>query len=201
MEFLRIKGAIIQLEEGTIRPRARTDLLNAGDDEIVRTYNSEIRGILNFYSLAENYYKLSYFQYLMEWSCLSTLAKKHNVSAKQIRQKYRQGKSWSVPYTTKAGNKRIGILTVKDCKYGMMFTDQIHEYKPYKRKELWSRIAKNECECCGTKSELHCRVFTIRRLKDLGTEPWAELMRSMRRKTLIVCPACYNLIHSSHGIK
>jgi group II intron reverse transcriptase/maturase len=201
MEFLKKKGAIFQSEDGTIKPRARTDLLNAGDDEIVRTYNSEIRGILNYYNMAGNYHKLGYFRYLMEWSCLSTLARKHNVSAKQIRQKYRQDKSWSVPYTTKAGIKRIGIATMEDCKHSNTCMDVIGEYKPYKKKELWSRIAKNECEFCGTKSELHCRVFTVRRLKDLSTEPWAELMRSMRRKTLIVCPACFNLIHSSHGIK
>ena len=201
MEFLRKKGAIIQLEDGTIKPRSRPDLLNARDEEIVRTYNSEVRGILNYYNMAGNYYKLDYFRYLMELSCLFTLARKHNMSAKQMRQKYRQGKSWSVPYTTKAGTKRIGIASMEDCKNNRIPTDVIREYKPYKRKELWSRIAKNECEYCGTKSELHCRVFTVRRLKDLSTEPWAELMRSMRRKTLIVCPACYNLIHSSHGIK
>lgn len=201
MEFLRNKGAIIQLEDGTIKPRSRPDLLNARDDEIVRTYNSEVRGILNYYNLAGNYCKLNYFRYLMEWSCLLTLARKHNMSAKQMRQKYRQGKSWSVPYTTKAGIKRIGIATMEDCRNNRISKDEIREYKPYTRKELWNRIAKNECECCGTKSELHCRVFTVRRLKDLSTEPWAELMRSMRRKTLIVCPACYNLIHSSHGIK
>ena len=33
--------------KGTLRPRARTELFFARDDEIVRTYNSEIRGILN----------------------------------------------------------------------------------------------------------------------------------------------------------
>ena len=42
---------------------------------------------------------------------------------------------------------------------------------------------------------------TTRRLKDLGNEPWAVLMKAMRRKTLIVCPYCYNIIHSSHLFK
>jgi group II intron reverse transcriptase/maturase len=201
MAFLWNKKAILQKEDGSIVPRSRPELLFARDDEIVRTYNSEIRGLLNYYNKAGNFHKLYYFRYMMEWSCLCTLARKHNMSAKQIRQKYRSGKSWSVPYKTKAGTKRIGITTLDMCKCTNRCTDQLQEYKPYKKKELWMRIEKNICECCGIKSEVHCKVFAVRRLKDLSTEPWAELMRSMRRKTLIVCPACYSLIHSSHGIK
>lgn len=201
MVFLRDKKAVIQTEDGTIKPRGRADLIYARNDEIVRTYNSEIRGILNYYNMAGNYAKLNYFLYLMEWSCLCTLARKHNMSAKQVREKFRDGKSWSVPYTTKTGIKRISIVTLDSCKTTRKCTDALQNYKPYKKKELWKRIEVNVCECCGTKSEAHCKVFTVRRLKDLGNEPWAELMRTMRRKTLIVCPACFNLIHSSHVIK
>jgi group II intron reverse transcriptase/maturase len=200
MAFLWNKKAISVREDGSIKPRGRTELFGAKDEDIVRTFNSEIRGILNYYNMAGNYLKLSYFLYLMERSCLFTLARKHNMSAKQIRQKYRVGKSWSVPYKTKAGVKKIGIITLKDCKTSSC-NDQIQEYKPYKKKGLWKRIEANRCEYCGTKSEVHCKVFTVRRLKDLSDEPWAKLMRSMRRKTLIVCPACYNLIHSTHGIR
>ena len=194
MAFLWKKKVIIQRDDGSIKPRGRPELICARDDEIVRTYNSEIRGILKYYAIAGNYHKLGYFRYLMEYSCLFTLARKHNMSVKQIIQMYRTGSSWSVPYKTKSGIKRIGIVTLKECK-SKLCEDQIHEYKPYSKKELWKRIEENRCEYCGTKSEDHCKVFTVRRLKDLSSEPWAELMRSMRRKTLIVCPACYNLIH------
>ena len=201
MAFLWNKKVIKQSKDGKVRPTSRPELLGASDEDIVRTYNSEMRGILNYYNMAGNFSKLYYFHYLMEYSCLFTLARKHNTSVRKIRDKYRFGKSWAVPYKTKAGIKRIGIVTMDSCKNHRKCEDQIHEYKPIKKKELWKRIEKNECECCGTKSEVPCKVFTVRRLKDLGNEPWAELMRAMRRKTLVVCPACYNLIHSSHGIK
>lgn len=200
MTFLFNKRAIVQLEDGTIKPRGRTELICASDDEIVRTYNSEIRGILNYYNMAGNYHKLNYFRYLMEYSCLFTLARKHRMSIKQILRKYQDGHSWSVPYKTKAGIKRIGIVSMEECKT-KAYTDVIDEYKPYKKKELWRRLESNVCEYCGTKSENPCRIFAIRRLKDLRDEPWAEPMRAMRRKTLIVCPACYNLILYSHSFK
>jgi group II intron reverse transcriptase/maturase len=197
MPFLWNKNAIKQTEDGSIKPKGRKEYLFARDDEIVRMYNSEVRGILNYYNMAGNYNDLSYFRYLMEYSCLFTLARKHNMSTKQIIRKYRDGQSWSVPYYTKTGMKRIGIASLKDCKFRSQ-SDQIQTYKPYKRKELWRRIAANTCEYCGVKSEEHCKVFVTRRLKDLGDEPWANVMKVMRRKTLIVCPACYNLIHISH---
>lgn len=94
----------------------------------------------------------------------------------------------------------ISIVSMEECKT-KSYTDVINEYKPYKKKELWKRLESNVCEYCGTKSENPCRIFTIRRLKELRDEPWAEPMRAMRRKTLVVCPTCYNLILYSRSIK
>ena len=36
------------------RPMPRKDLMNRSDAEIVSTFNSEIRGLYNFYRIAEN---------------------------------------------------------------------------------------------------------------------------------------------------
>ena len=194
--YMLSKKAVIQRPDGTLRPRARTELLFARDDEIVRTYNSEIRGILNYYNKAGNYHKLGYFRYLMEYSCLYTLARKHNKSVRQIIRMYADNGSWSVPYKTKTGTKRIGLVSLDSCK-GSWVSDSIKEYQPYRVRELWRRISRNDCEYCGVHSEKHCKVFQVRRLKDLGTEPWAVTMKRMRRKTLVVCPACYNIIHNA----
>ena len=196
--FLLNKQAVRIEPDGTLRPIGRPKLMGAADVDIVRTYNSEIRGILNYYNMAGNYYLLAQFRYLMERSCLYTLARKHNKSARQIIEMYRGGHSWSIPYRTKTGEKKAEIVTLNQCKRAHDGSvDCIREYQPYTRKELWWRIAKNKCECCGVLSEKHCKVFTVRRLKDLGAAPWEVLMKSMRRKTLIVCPACFNLINSS----
>ncbi len=116
MAYLFKKGAIVQLPDGNIRPRHRKELLGKPDHEIVKTYNSETRGLLNFYSLASNYYKLSYFCYLMERSCLFTLAAKHKKSVRKYKNEHKVDKDnggWAVPYKTKSGEKKITAIKFK----------------------------------------------------------------------------------------
>ena len=61
-------------------------------------YNSEARGPCNFYNLACDYHTLDYFCYLMEYSCLKTIANKHKTSVRKIIRQYKDGKTWSIPY-------------------------------------------------------------------------------------------------------
>jgi len=72
----------------------------------VEQYNAEARGLCNYYNLACDYHTLDYFCYLMEYSCLKTIANKHKSSIRKIIRQYRDGKTWSVPYETKSGTKR-----------------------------------------------------------------------------------------------
>ena len=91
MPFLFGKSVIRQLRDGTIEPIARKYIFRCTDLEIVSTYNSELRGICNYYSIASNFNKLQYFEYLMEYSCLKTLAGKHESTSRKIIRKYRDG--------------------------------------------------------------------------------------------------------------
>ena len=73
-KFLFTKGIVEQKPDGTLFPIHRKPLVSNTDLEIIMTYNAELRGICNYYSMASNFSKLSYFAYLMEYSCLKTLA-------------------------------------------------------------------------------------------------------------------------------
>ena len=71
---------------------------------------------------------------------------------------------------------------------------------PYPRKELIQRLRRRDCELCETGATV--AVHQVAGLKELGKpgpgQPaWAALMARMRRKTLIVCEACHDLIHAS----
>lgn len=96
----------------------RTALLNQSDSEIVEQYNAEMRGLLNYYNLAVDYHTLDYFCYLMEYSCLKTIANKHKSTIHKIIRQYKDGKTWSVPYETKDGTKRVRPVKIADCKRG-----------------------------------------------------------------------------------
>ena len=86
------KIAIID-KDGKLKPMHRNALVNNTDLEIVDNYNAQTRGICNYYSMASNFGRLDYFVYLMEYSCLKTLARKHQRSIGQMIDKYRYGKT------------------------------------------------------------------------------------------------------------
>ena len=90
------KIAIID-KDGKFKPMHRNALVNNTDLEIVDNYNAQTRGICNYYSMASNFGRLDYFVYLMEYSCLKTLARKHQRSIGQMIDKYRYGKTWAIP--------------------------------------------------------------------------------------------------------
>ena len=193
--FLFAKKAIRQKPDGTFQPIHRTALLNLSDSEIVDVYNSEVRGLCNFYNLACDYHTLDYFCYLMEYSCLKTIANKHKTSIRKIIRQYKDGKTWSVPYETKSGTKYRRPLKIADCKRGFL-TDTIYQRKKYQWKStIRQRLNAHVCELCGTKTADLYEVHVVRNLNELGNSPWETVMKKKRRKTLVVCSECHRKIH------
>ena len=65
----------------------------------------------------------------MEYSCLKTLAGKHESTSRKIIRKYRDGNGgWGVPYQTKAGIKRRSFARFMDCKNTDLWTDKIIDF-------------------------------------------------------------------------
>ena len=61
-KFLFQKGVVTQRKDtGKMEPCKRNALIGITDLEIVDTYNAELRGICNYYSLASNYRNLNYY--------------------------------------------------------------------------------------------------------------------------------------------
>lgn len=196
--FLFAKKIIIQTSDGRFKPVHRAALLNMSDSEIVEHYNAEARGLLNYYNLAVDYHTLDYFCYLMEYSCLKTLACKHKSSVRKMIRQYKDGKTWSVPYETVKGTKRVRPVKVADCKKNkanaatdIVFSRTRYAWKSTIRQRLNARI----CELCGTRTAELYEVHVVRNLSELGDLDWELAMKAKRRKTLVVCPACHNRIH------
>ena len=205
VSFLKSKMVVKIDDDGKMIPIARTKLMNCTPEQIINTYNSETRGILNFYALSGNFDKLDYFVYLMEYSCLATLARKFNISTREVIHKYSYKGSWAIPYTTKAGKtKYIQFVTITGyTKPKVNNVDRINNFVPYRMKEIGSRIRKNICEICKVPAEndRSCKVLVVKRLKLLGNQPWERLMKQMHRKTLIVCPTCFKMIQESRCVR
>lgn len=203
-KFLFSNGIVKQRSDnGKLEPIHRPQLLNRTDLEIVTIYNAELRGICNYYGLASNFNKLIYFNYLMEYSCLKTLAGKHHSKVSKIRAMYKDGTGkWAVPYETKTGIKKMYFANYADCK-GKKFTDIVPQTaKNYSHDvtTLESRLKAKICEVCGCTESDRYEIHHVNKVKNLkGKSEWEKIMIAKRRKTIVVCHKCHMAIH--HGEK
>lgn len=203
-KFLFSNGIVKQRSDnGKLEPIHRPQLLNKTDLEIVTIYNAELRGICNYYGLASNFNKLIYFNYLMEYSCLKTLAGKHRSKVSKIRAMYKDGTGkWAIPYETKTGIKKMYFANYADCK-GKKFTDIVPQTaKNYSHDvtTLESRLKAKICEVCGCTENDRYEIHHVNKVKNLkGKSEWEKIMIAKRRKTIVVCHKCHMAIH--HGEK
>lgn len=199
--FLFKHGVVKQKENGELEPVHRNDLLRLTDLEIVSAYDAELRGICNFYYLAGNFYKLHYMSYLMEYSCLKTLAFKHRCTIGKIKEKFSDKKGgWCIPYETKKGMKYLYLSKHSDCAKGKEASDTIPDMTmihKHTRSTFESRLKAKTCELCGCTESRQYEIHHINKLKNLkGKEPWEVMMIAKRRKTIVVCYECHKKIHN-----
>lgn len=197
--FMLDNKIVIIDKDGKFKPMHRNALVNNTDLEIVDNYNAQTRGICNYYSMASNFGRLDYFVYLMEYSCLKTLARKHQRSIGQMIDKYRYGKTWAISYETKSGKRYMPIVRFTDmrAKRKSRYSQDIDKIvnPHYGFNELDKRISAKKCELCGAEN-IAFEIHHINKLKNLkGKEMWEKVMISRKRKTLVVCKKCHYKIH------
>ena len=199
MPFLFDKAAIRQNREGKILPAPRKYMYRCTDLEILMTYNWELRGLCNYYSIASNFARLDYLSYLMEYSCLKTLAGKHDSTTRKTISKYHiHGGGWGIPYETKKGRKHCVFADYTDAKDSDSFTDTIIPYairQINNRTTLEQRLSAKVCELCG-KVDVPLEIHHVNKVKNLkGKQQWEIVMIAKKRKTLAVCKDCHHKIH------
>jgi hypothetical protein len=199
MPFLFDKEIIRQTNDGKIEPVARKYLYRYTDLEIISSYNSELRGICNYYSIASNFARLDYFTYLMEYSCLKTLAGKHDSTSRKMVEKYHvKDCGWGIPYKTAKGQKYRMFAKYQDCKNADSFSDAIVDHAVRyagTRTTFEKRLASQTCELCG-KTDTPLEMHHVNKVKNLkGKQRWEIMMIAKKRKTLAVCKDCHHKIH------
>jgi len=192
------------------KPWHRPRLQNQDDYDIIRVYGAEYRGVVNYYLLAKDVWRLRTLRWYAETSMLKTLAAKHQSTVSKMANRYkaktatgdgprtcfearrkRRGKPDSVA--------RFGGINLRQDRRAVI-TDPAPPRVRVPRKELLARLHKRECELCETGSTV--AVHQVAGLRELGKpgdgQPaWAALMARMRRKTLIVCAPCHDWIHAN----
>jgi hypothetical protein len=192
------------------KPWHRPELQNLDDYNIVRTYGTEYAGVVNYYLLAQDVWRLRTLNWYAETSMLKTLAGKHNSSVAKMAARYKAKIETSSGLRTcfearkhREGRKdlvaRFGGIPLQQNRRAVIH-DPVPVLATYPRKELEKRLRRRECELCGTGKTVE--VHQVTGLKALGIpgpgQPaWATRMARMRRKTLIVCATCHEWIHAN----
>jgi Type II intron maturase len=192
------------------KPAARTALCNLDDYDIVATFGAEYRGIVQYYLLASDVWRLARLRWTAETSMLKTLAAKHKSTVSKVAAKHRAvvptphgmrtcfqarvDRDGKQPLVARFGG--IPLVRNKDA----TLIDRVPD-RPvtYPIKELTVRLHKGRCELCQQQGKV--QVHQIRKLAQLnqpGAEQpvWASVMVRKRRKTLVVCHPCHEAIHT-----
>jgi group II intron reverse transcriptase/maturase len=206
------------------KPQENKSLINYPVLDILYQYNAEIRGLYNYYCLANNVSKRLYkFKYFHYQSLLKTIANKEKSNRKKVIRKY------GIPVIRKTGTGTKNIIAVKyKTKKGekilTYFDDPIIHVNKIPKitfnpeylfcidgKQLIHRLTANECELCRYKGNIdEFEVHHIRKLKDLKMK-WKKrgkdvpkhvlIMSKINRKTLVVCKECHKKIHKGQNIE
>ena len=203
------------MEKG--KPIHRVELLQRSVAEIIVQYQTEFRGLVEYYKYAEDVHVLSSLKYVMEQSLTKTLAHKLKLTVSQVYRKYHttltvDGQAYKViqeTMQTETGTKTFtwgGIpLKRQPGPVTQPIADDIRAFKWSDRSDLVTRLLKGSCEICG--SDENIQVHHIRKLKDLKSQwkgrrekpEWIKRMIALSRKTLVVCTKCHQDIHHRPG--
>jgi group II intron reverse transcriptase/maturase len=192
------------------KPWHRSFLTNLTDYQIVGTYGAEYRGIIQYYLLAGDVFRLGRLRWVMVTSMLKTLAGKHRTSAMKMARKHQT--TILTPYgrrrcfevrVERQGRKplvaRFDGIPLRQQKRAVIADRLPAPTGHWKGTELIRRLRAGRCEICEERTRV--QVHQVRNLADLATpgqpQPaWAKLMAKRRRKTLVVCPPCHDSIHA-----
>lgn len=185
----------------------RPELTNDSDFSTISLYQSEYRGLVEYYRLAYNLHTLTELEGVMETSLTKTLAAKYRMSVPKVYEKYQaifpvDKKTYKVLQVTieREGKKplvaRWGAISLHWDIRASIKDEKM--FLGLGRSELEKRLLADTCEYCGTTGDVEqIEVHHIRALKDLKTydgrekPAWVKLMAARKRKTLVLCTTCH----------
>jgi hypothetical protein len=192
------------------KPEARTAMCNLDDYDIVRAYAAEYRGIVQYYLLATDVWRLARLRWVAETSMLKTLAAKHRSTVTTTAAKHKavvettHGKRTCFQARVDRDGKqplvaRFGGIPLVRQKDATLVDRVPNRPVTHPFKELTVRLRRGRCELCQEPGKV--QVHQIRKLAQLEPAgahqpPWKIVMARKRRKTLVVCHPCHDAIHA-----
>lgn len=189
--------------------------------EIISRFASEIRGLYNYYRMADNVaYQMGKFRYYHRSSLIKTIAHKMDKTAAQVVKEYKVDDTIGVIVKRKPPKKDVKYKYydggfekndfIEKANYNAFDPDIMPNNNRFvNRNGLIKRLVAHKCEHCGIESEdiTDFEVHHVKKLKDLKKkfkgkkQPpfWVQQMITRNRKTLVVCKKCHIKIHTTNS--
>lgn len=190
-----------QGETNVLTPRYVGRLVNISHEDILRYYNSVVRGILNYYSFVDNHKSLGSIVHGLKHSCALTLALKYKIRhrskvfkkfGKKLGSKDADGKV-TVCFNLPDTFKRTRTFLIKEPK-------RVEEVlaKKWNMKFTESAIGK---ECVVCQSSFSIEIHHIKRIKDLKKKAKVNFFKAqmiaIRRKQVPLCKEHHQKLHAN----
>lgn len=173
-------------------PTSIKKLFNLPIKDIITYGNLVLRGLLNNNQGCANYHKGSYIQYIVQFSIAKTIARKFDISMKQVFK--RMGKLLTHNYTDSKGKVksiRLAFLRSfkKDKDYVKKLLYKLKEPIQYKYDDT-NPLARN-CYICGNPHNHY--MFHRKKISSIKP-PYTPIIKEMiriNRRQLCLCQDCF----------
>lgn len=185
------------------QPKAVTKWIYMRPEEIILRYNAVIRDYLNYYSFTNNRNMLQRIIWILRFSAVFTLARKWNISPKQVFRKLGSNLTYKIEnktpkrFKTKSYSLDLGNLTIQPMKFDLINCERIIDPEKLKYFSTRSHFTLDK-PCCVCGSASNVEMHHIRHLrKDSSKENKLQvLFNQIKRKQIPVCRSCHMTIHA-----
>jgi len=96
------------IDAKTWRMQSLPFLIRRSDTAIVQFFNAQLQGLYSFFRMSANVSRyMGQLRHVMEYSCLATLAAKHQISISMVKQRFAAGKHWGIRSKDNQGRLEI----------------------------------------------------------------------------------------------
>jgi RNA-directed DNA polymerase len=180
----------------------RRHLIDSSVLEIVLAYNAEMRGLANYYRLANcAKYSLRKLHLLWQTSLLKTLSFKLRRSVNQVAHHLKIGGRLAVRVKAEGRKERlVEVFALKDLDklpdLGAAVDRLPNTMWTAGRSDVLARLHARTCEYCGA-TGAPCEVHHAHKLKDVKDAPlWQQVAAARRRKRTVLCRPCHDALHA-----
>lgn len=176
-------------------PKAQVSWTILDLHQIVMQYNSVLRGLLNYYSFANNYGNLRRIQFILTQSALHTFGRKLQLRKPSLYKRF--GPNLRVDTLRSDGKVATTELALEAhwASKPMRFqagapSDRLITYARFRSR------TKLEESCCICGSPEGVEMHHLRHVRKGESRGFAKIMSTINRKQIPVCALCHDRIHA-----